>query len=89
MYGRGEYRYSDGQSVHGYFVNGRMISEKNMMAAAQSGSSFRTSRKLGNTPSNLFQIPENDDQFNGMDFVDTKKEWADASQMRDFPRNMP
>lgn len=26
MYGKGTYQYSDGQSVMGYFVNGRMIS---------------------------------------------------------------
>lgn len=28
MYGKGEYQYNDGQRVHGYFVNGRMISDK-------------------------------------------------------------
>lgn len=32
MYGKGEYQYSDGQKVYGYFVNGRMISEKNAPA---------------------------------------------------------
>jgi len=50
-----------------------MISEKSMAAAQPSAHPFRTTRKLGNTPSNLFQIPENDDQFQGMDYTETKK----------------
>lgn len=69
MYGRGEYSYVDGQSVHGYFINGRMISEKNMMAAAQPNNFSRTSRKFGGLSQNLSQIQENDDHFQNMDYA--------------------
>lgn len=49
MNGKGEYCYANGQRAYGYFVNGRMISEKNKPR------NFARSR-LSN---NLFEIQEN------------------------------
>lgn len=73
MYGKGVYQYSDGQGVTGYFVNGRMISEKQGMMG----------RRLYEGRAN--PMPMQSSFTNAMDNMQTRKDWTD--NMRQFPRD--
>lgn len=58
MYGKGTYQYGDGQSVMGYFVNGRMISER--QNGPKRSTSFLDNAQTRKDWSDMRQYPRDD-----------------------------